>query len=102
MAFVTNNSIFIFYLLLFIKLADAAEENCTDFQGKVISHGLLYVPGPNRCKNYIMGEQCCEFECLDEAYDPRRRKSATSPIFSLTNFLQIVAPVLYFVARLIV
>ncbi|XP_050599387.1 uncharacterized protein LOC126927058 isoform X2 [Bombus affinis] len=64
--------------------------NCTDFEGRSVLHGQMYVPGPwicihcicynskstscgrlrcsipASCKRFRVGRRCCEFECLDE------------------------------------
>ncbi|KAL0870672.1 hypothetical protein ABMA27_005619 [Loxostege sticticalis] len=71
-----------------------AQGECTDFRGRVISHGLHYVPGPDTCtlcvcdngipkvckavlcsppqdcRSFRVGHTCCEFICLDDVVKP--------------------------------
>ncbi|VVC91259.1 unnamed protein product [Leptidea sinapis] len=77
----------IFLLVLLVTIAECMEEDCTDWEGKVIPHGLLYVPGPGVCSICVCYHsspmwckaiycdppyRCCEFECLDPPGEDNR------------------------------
>ncbi|GBP18681.1 Phosphatidylinositol 3-kinase catalytic subunit type 3 [Eumeta japonica] len=79
-----------------VKNIACVEEECVDWEGKSVPHGLLYVPGPGLCslcvcyhaepmwckaiycdppyfcKNFRVGDRCCEFECLDPPEEKAR------------------------------
>ncbi|XP_069360355.1 uncharacterized protein [Maniola hyperantus] len=72
----------------------AAQGECTDLRGRLISNGLHYVPGPDTCtlcvcdnglpkvckavlcsppqdcRSFRVGTTCCEFICLDDVVKP--------------------------------
>ncbi|XP_037292453.1 uncharacterized protein LOC119188664 [Manduca sexta] len=78
----------------------AAQGECTDLRGRVISHGLHYVPGPDTCtlcicdnglpkfckavlcsppqdcRSFRVGNTCCEFICLDDVVKPAETAEA--------------------------
>ncbi|XP_048270183.1 uncharacterized protein LOC125387070 [Bombus terrestris] len=78
------------FVTIFPLGAVALGEDCTDFEGKAVSHGMTYVPGPSvcnlcvcyhmepkwcqamfcsppfSCKKFRIGRRCCEFQCVDE------------------------------------
>ncbi|XP_026314084.1 integral membrane protein DGCR2/IDD-like, partial [Hyposmocoma kahamanoa] len=95
------------------------EEECIDWEGKSVPHGLLYVPGPGVCslcvcyhsepmwckaiycdppyfcKNFRKGESCCEFECLDPPGEDTRyqeRQRLRALILSGNSSAPHVAP----------
>ncbi|XP_013191926.2 uncharacterized protein LOC106136039 [Amyelois transitella] len=72
----------------------AAQADCNDLRGRVISHGFHYAPGPDTCtlcvcdnglpkyckavlcsppqdcRSFRVGNTCCEFICLDDVVKP--------------------------------
>ncbi|XP_050599853.1 uncharacterized protein LOC126927906 [Bombus affinis] len=80
----------VIFVTFFPLGAAALGKHCTDFEGEVVSHGMMYVPGPSvcnlcfcyhsepkwcraifcsppfNCKKFRVERRCCEFQCLDE------------------------------------
>ncbi|XP_050599731.1 uncharacterized protein LOC126927715 [Bombus affinis] len=80
----------VIFVTFFPSGAVSLRGNCTDFEGKVVSYGMMYVPGPSictqcfcyhsepkwcqaifcspplSCKRFRVGRRCCQFQCLDK------------------------------------
>ncbi|KAJ0175051.1 hypothetical protein K1T71_009192 [Dendrolimus kikuchii] len=104
----------------------AAQGECTDLRGRVISHGLHYVPGPDTCtlcvcdnglpkfckavlcsppqdcRSFRVGTTCCEFICLDDVVKPAEGAEANVRVAAggaATVVLLTVALVVYRVRK---
>ncbi|XP_063696147.1 uncharacterized protein LOC134827446 [Culicoides brevitarsis] len=95
----------IILLLLATDKVASSEDECIDYQGHTVVHGLLYIPGPSPCslctcwnsepmwckaiycdppffcKDFRLGDKCCEWTCLDKPgenplYELRIKKRA--------------------------
>ncbi|XP_046677844.1 uncharacterized protein LOC124365835 [Homalodisca vitripennis] len=105
-------------LFTLVKLTENSnvEADCVAFNGKNVSHGLIYIPGPNmcsmcvcyhsepmwcktiycpgppwkKCAKWENGLECCEFYCLEE------RNPGNSSAGSLHSLLKlfVVLPLL--------
>ncbi|XP_054289087.1 uncharacterized protein LOC129004502 isoform X4 [Macrosteles quadrilineatus] len=107
-------------IFLLMELTESAqtEANCVDFEGQNITHGLIYIPGPNmcsmcvcyhsdpmwcktiycpgppvkKCKKWVNGVACCEFHCLEY-------RNSTASSHSLDRFLKLMVPVAMIVLK---
>ncbi|GBP79853.1 hypothetical protein EVAR_89292_1 [Eumeta japonica] len=77
-----------------VERGTLGQGECTDIRGRLISHGLHYIPGPDTCtlcicdngqpkvckavlcsppqdcRSFRVGNTCCEFICLDDVVKP--------------------------------
>ncbi|XP_026326065.1 uncharacterized protein LOC113234792 isoform X2 [Hyposmocoma kahamanoa] len=104
----------------------ASQGECTDLRGRLISHGLHYVPGPDTCtlcvcdnglpkvckavlcsppqdcRSFRVGNTCCEFICLDDVVKPAEGAEANVRVAAggaATVVLLTVALVVYRVRK---
>ncbi|XP_072937852.1 uncharacterized protein [Epargyreus clarus] len=103
-----------------------AQGDCTDVRGRIISHGLHYVPGPDTCTlcicdnglpkvckavlcsppqdchSFRVGTTCCEFICLEDVVKPAEGAEANVRVAAggaAAAVLLTVALVVYRVQR---